>query len=442
MGWVEDAKDLKFNQGKSWSETARGVAKYFPGMDQVEILEKVRYKLRKSPEYMQSKADCDNGQCEYPKKDEILSDGSRRSYRILELRKNHTYTPEELLKLHWFDPPEDWELIEAKSNVWNGMTGKKRNNELVELWQSTVRVRPKVPGVTMAMIDKYLESKKFREPKPPTKPLQYDPSGEILEIDSPDLHNGLLSWQPETGADYDIRIAEERFKQVMFDIKSRCAGRKLKKITFVTLGDILHVDNDNQTTTKGTPQQVDGRIAKIFNITCDMFIDAFTMLGNIAPLEVVYLPGNHDRVTGYMLLKAISLAFKDDKNITFDTSPNPQKHRLWGNVLVGFVHGDIANKNMGTWLQDRARRDYGLAKFVEVHAGHYHTEKTKERYSAKLHEDTITEDIGGVVIRYLPTISNVSYWEHLGGYPFGTKTMVSYVWNEKTGLRDVWYSNV
>jgi hypothetical protein len=452
-----EAERLTLDEGFSWQEAADELNRLYP--EEKFTYNRVRGIVRKGDRWKagerskrkpsENKArerkpeECQgHGEREYPKSDKINKDGSRESFRILEIYKNHIYTPDELLKLHGFDPAEEWELIDAKSNIWNGTTGKQRNNELVELRQSTVRAKPKKSGITFSDVDHYFDTKQFTRSKPIVNPLQYDPNGEVLEIDAPDLHNGLLSWEPETGADYDIHIAKERFLQVMYDIKERCVDKKYKKIAFATLGDLLHVDNDVQTTTKGTPQQVDGRIAKIFDITCDMLIEGIDILESIAPVEVIYLPGNHDRVTGYMLLKAISLAYRFDKNITFDTTPNPQKHRLWGKVLVGLVHGDIANKNMGTWLQDRARKDYGQAQFVEVHAGHIHTEKRKEIYTIRQQEDTTTEDIGGIVIRYLPTISNSSYWEHLQGYPAGCKTMMCFVWNEQTGLREMWYSNV
>ena len=90
---------------------------------------------------------------------------------------------------------------------------------------------------------------------------------------------------------------------------------------FITLGDILHVDNDNGTTTKGTQQQMDGRMAKITECAEDMLIDAITILGNIAPVEYIYLAGNHDREFGYMLARSVSNVFRNDPNVTCDISP-------------------------------------------------------------------------------------------------------------------------
>ena len=259
-----------------------------------------------------------------------------------------------------------------------------------------------------------------------------------MEIDLPDLHSGLLAWRKETGEDYDIHIAKESFYQCIYDIVDRCKHKRLKKIIFVTLGDLLHFDNDNQTTTKGTFQQADGRLTKIFDATMDMLIDGITIIGDIAPVEVVYICGNHDRTTGYMLLKAVENAFRRDDNVQFDTEPNPQKFRRFGKVLIGWTHGDMQKQNMSGWLQQSARAEYGQSEFAEVHAGHYHSLKAIETKR----DLTQTEDSGGIIIRYLPTICNASYWEHQQGYISALKTMMCFVWNEETGLREMWYSNI
>jgi UDP-2,3-diacylglucosamine pyrophosphatase LpxH len=169
-----------------------------------------------------------------------------------------------------------------------------------------------------------------------------------------------------------------------------------------------------------------------------MLVDSITMLGNIAPTEVIYISGNHDRLIGYALMKAVAMAFRKDANVTFDTASDPQKFRLVGITLIGFTHGDMPAKNMASWLQHRARKEYGMSLFAEIHAGHFHTTKTVE---AK-RDVNQTEDIGGIIVRYLPTICNASYWEHQQGYVSGLKSVVSFVWSEENGLREMWYGSI
>lgn len=327
-------------------------------------------------------------------------------------------TPSDVVEQHGLDTEQ-----------WKVMSYRSQKND------SRLTVKPRMPGITFEEIDQYFDSRKFDCAKTVTYHYQYDPEGEILEIDMPDLHSGLFSWHKETGEDYDVKIASHRFQCCMNDIIDRCRGRRFKQILFVNLGDFMHIDNDRQETTKGTFQQSDGRTAKIFDYSLDMLIDGITMLGNIAPVEVVYVPGNHDRVTGYMLFRSIEMAFRNDGNVTFDVTPDPQKFRLVGNTLIGWTHGDMPQKNMARWLQGTARKEFGLSRFAEIHAGHFHSERKRE---LKLTDD----DDSGIIIRYLPTICSSSYWEHQQGYMSASRSVISYVWNETNGLREIWNSNV
>ena len=54
----------------------------------------------------------------------------------------------------------------------------------------------------------------------------------------------------------------------------------------------------------------------------------------------------------------------------------------------------------------------------------------------------IEEGRSGMIVRYLPTLCASSAWEHHKAYSKEPKTVVSFVWNENTGLRDIWYSNI
>lgn len=426
--WKETITDM-WKQGSTFSEIADVVLKEFPEKTWEQAYYKGRDHIRTTKEYQdRKKVDKLQSSIEYK------SDGSIISEKFITVRDGEEMTPDFLLEAHGLKKGL-WEVTSYKNNIWNsqGKDGKQI------MYQSKLSARPTAQGLSFIDIDKYFQNKTFKYDKPLTKPLQYDPSGQILEVCLPDLHSGLLAWRKETGADYDVHIAKERFFKCIYDIRDRCINQYFKKIIFVTLGDLLHFDNDNQTTTKGTFQQADGRMAKIYDATLDMLIDGITVLGEMAPVEVIYIQGNHDGVTGYTLLKATEKAFRNDPNITFDTEPNPQKHRLIGKSLIGWVHGDMPKQNMGAWLQESAREEYGKSEFAEVHAGHFHSQKTREKKSLDYMQ---TDEHNGIVIKYLPTICNASYWEHKQGYAKGVKTVMSFIWNEKTGLRTTWYSNI
>lgn len=361
----------------------------------------------------------------YKETTEYNSNGNLTSDKVIELKDCDKNNPNALLKAHGFNK-EEFELVSAKNSIWNQ---NSKENGITNLYASKITVKPRSKNeITFDDIEDYFETKKFKTIKELTKPTNYDPSGEILEVTLPDLHAGLFAWEEETGNNYDIHIAKENFLKCFNDIIERSNGRKFKKILFVTLGDLLHVDNDAATTTKGTAQQIDGRITKVYNIVLDMLIDAIEILGNFAPVEVIYTSGNHDALLGFTLIKSVEKAFRNDENITFDNSPNPRKYKKFGNVLLGWLHGDVNEKNISEWLQVEARKEFGETLFAEVHAGHRHHQQTIEK--------------NGMIVRYLPTICASSAWEHSMAFNKNVKTVISFVWNEKCGLRDMWFSNI
>lgn len=418
MGWHEDAVTLSV-QGLELLEIVERLSHYWPNDTRTQVRKRLWLYLNR-----QEGKQTEKQTVEY-------SDECIVSTKFIELQQGVALSPTEIMEIHGFDPLK-WKVKYCINNFWNSQL---KGGMLQVSYQSKVTLEPIEQPFDFDAIDAYFGTKEFKYDKPLTKAESYDANGEILEIDLPDLHAGLLSWREETGQDYDIHIAKDRFYQSIYSIRDRCVGRKFKKIVFATLGDLLHIDNDKQTTNKGTFQDTDGRLAKIVDATLDMLIDGITVLGNIAPVDVVYVCGNHDRNTGYLLMKGVEKAFRFDNNVSFDTAPNPHKYRRFGVALVGFTHGDMPRKNISGWLLQNARKEFGECKFVEVHAGHFHSQKGTEK-------PFTNESDSGIVIRHLPALCSASYWEHQQGYAQSVKTVVSFVWSETNGLRDIWFSNI
>lgn len=352
-----------------------------------------------------------------------FSNGTYIYDKTIEVAAGTPITEEIIMAAHNLDP-DKWEVVSFKSNFWQSQA---KDNNVIELYQSKVTVKPKViDSMSFDIIDNYFNNKNWNIPAFNIVPFKYNESDEYLDINFCDSHLGLLSWRNETGTDYDLHIASERFIQVFLDIVKRCKYRKFKSINFATLGDILHIDNYKNETAKGTRQDVDGRLSKIFDIGVDTIIQCInTLLELECPISYTYTCGNHDTFSGYALAKCVEKAFYNNPNVTFDISPMPQKVKQYGNMLVGYCHGDMVSKNLGEWLQKKYRKQFGECKFAEVHCGHLHSEAVKENC--------------GVLIKHLPSICESSYWECSEGYS-SDKGLMAFVYNENTGLRETWYT--
>ena len=349
------------------------------------------------------------------------------SEKIVDLDEQDIRDPNKLLVAHGFDP-KNWIIVRAN----NSRTHKYSASADISCYSSRITVRPKNANeISYDDIDRFFE--KFNPSNTVSiNPKQYDPDGEFLEVCIQDLHMGELAYAQEAGEDYDTSIARKRLENCVADIFERAKGRKFKRVVLALLGDILHVDNLEGTTTKGTRQDVDTRPTKIFDETLDMLIKTIELLGSIAPVTVVNIPGNHDKFSSYMLCKSMEMAFRGDDKVVFLNDPNPRKWVRFGNVLIGYAHGDMKPNAVTEWLSNECP-EWSLAKYREVHLGHLHSLQTMKK---------IEDNKYGLIARYLPALCSSSAWEHSMGFPNSQRGMMSFVWHEDKGLREVWYSNI
>lgn len=341
-------------------------------------------------------------------------DGSYTSDKLIEMSEAEMKDDRFLLIAHGFDP-EKWVLSWAKSNRWHGPTSDGQQI----MYQSKITVRPKtIDDVSLddvlGMFQKKASITKLIVPK-----VSYSQSDEVLEIDVCDLHFG-------SDANHN---PEERFERAISDVINRIGKRSFNKIYLPLLADIFHYDNFQKATTAGTIVTTDGLSPyEIFDLGIDSFVRVISRLSEIAPLEVLYIAGNHDRMSGYHLVKTLEAFFKDNKNIQFDSEHKSRKHRVIGNSLIGWMHGDEPKARATNWLQVEAREEWGKTRYSEIHAGNFHSQSGKEE--------------GGVVLRYLPALTNIDQWHYDKAYVGAVRSMTSFVWHKELGLREIWYSNV
>lgn len=332
-------------------------------------------------------------------------------------------TPELIMKAKGLNPL-DWEVVSFVKNVWQSQT---KEGKPISLCQSKLSVKPRNPSeVTFTDIDEYFESLDLsKKVLPKVKAFKPKEEGYVAEIDVTDLHIGLFSYKPETGNTANLEQTREVFLQGMSKTMEKIKRVKCKGIYFCTLGDILHIDNDKNTTTSGTFQDADGRLSNIFDFAIDTMRAAIEMMLELkVPVHYVYTCGNHDRNTGYFLVKVLSSLYTKNPNIDFDITPNPTKSIHFGKILIGLSHGDMNKKNRGIWMLSDCRRELGESDFIEEHSGHIHDEEVKR--------------INGIICRSVLAQCGNSYWEHQQGYR-SERGMMTFMWDEDLGLDGTWY---
>lgn len=250
----------------------------------------------------------------------------------------------------------------------------------------------------------------------------------LLEIPIVDLHLGKLAYAPETGENYDYKIAQKRFMFVVEDIYNKAKERPIDKILFVVGSDFFHFDGKTVTTTDGTPQDADLRWQKLFAIGNEMLIRAIDLLATKAPVEVLGIPGNHDHTTAFYAIKYLQAWYKNDATVDVSKNIMTRKYIEFGKNLIGFSHGDKEKNRIYGAMSIEAPEAWGRTKYREFHIGHEHHEQTNEH--------------SGIKLRRLSSLSGTDAWHFEKAFIGSIKSTQSFVWDKEKGLQEILFANI
>ena len=190
----------------------------------------------------------------------------------------------------------------------------------------------------------------------------------------------------------------------------------------------MHYENYEGTTPLGKNiLDVDDRLPKLIEATLEVNIKAVYECRKLAPVEVVWIPGNHDPISSLWLCLAMKHHFKNDKYVSIDTSPAVRKARLWGNLLVGWVHGIAGREN--AWANELAQAFpelWGKSKFREWHYGHKHKKNETKTFPVSTQ--------GGVLLRQLTALSPIDAWHFSHLFTDAVPGGEAFLWSKDKGI--------
>ena len=342
---------------------------------------------------------------------------------------------EEAIEFYNIDT-EKWDVVEctfvtqeqvsAPRAVGSSEEGWSRKDNRVRITQFcnvSIKCRPKAPVLVAA--EKLVENilAKIDDHAPQYQPFPYikiRKYSKMLEINIPDLHVGKMCWKPESGENYDLDIAVRLYHTAIEDLLSKTSHIEFDKILYVLGNDLMHTDGQNGTTFSGTRQDVDSRHQKIFLETQDMIVRSIERMMPIAPMEIVFVPGNHDTQSVFFMGQVIKSWFRNAKNVMVDNEPMSRKIKEWGNSMIGLTHGDkenITKLSMAMATQDRQM--WGRTKYCEIQIGHWH-------------KKALEGEEFGTRVRTLPSLAPADAWHFGNAYTNNVRSAEALVWDKET----------
>lgn len=225
-----------------------------------------------------------------------------------------------------------------------------------------------------AMVDALSESLPREEPVLPI--LRHGNDDLANQFTITDLHMGMLSWGEETGADWDMKIAEKLLYDWFAAAIRQSSDAKLAILA--QLGDLLHYDShESVTPAHRHVLDSDSRYQKMVRaiIRAKRRL-ARMLLETHEHLHMIEADANHDPAGGAWLREMLAAFYDSEPRVTVDTSPSTYYAYEHGLTSLFYHHGHKKKiKQVDTVFAGKFREIYGRTKFAYGHTGHLHSDE-------------------------------------------------------------------
>lgn len=252
----------------------------------------------------------------------------------------------------------------------------------------------------------------------------------LAELAPFDAHIGKLIWGQGVGEkkqDYDVDIAARRYVQHVHKMLERVAPYKPERIVLVVGNDFFNINSRDMETANGTLQKTeDSRLHRTWRMAKQALEECIDSCLELGPTHVLFVPGNHERERLFYFGEMIAALYCRTEGVTIDNAPAVRKYMRWGKVLIMFTHGNEEKiDSLPLVMAAERREDWGQTVYHEAHIGHFHRKRAWKYMPI--------EEIGGVIVRALPSLTNTDEWHYLKGYVGNVKASEVLLFHKSQG---------
>lgn len=260
--------------------------------------------------------------------------------------------------------------------------------------------------------------------------------GLLAEVGIVDTHFGKLCWVEETGNNYDLSAARRIFDGTIDRFAERLQGLDIGHIVLPVGHDCINFDGYDGATFGGTPQDNDGRYVKVVRTAIGCYRRAVEMLREIAPVTLLGVPGNHDRLSAWWVLESLGGIFERAPDVKIDNRPTTTKFFRYRQNLLMHTHGDKRPPyGYALKMLSEAPKDLLFeTSYREVHLGHFHNASGKEPFSYG--------EYHGVGVRTLPSGTGNDAWHTESSWTKSNRASETYLYVPEGGIDSILRCNV
>jgi hypothetical protein len=234
-----------------------------------------------------------------------------------------------------------------------------------------------------------------------------------------DYHIGQLSWGRETGAAWDLKIAENLLLASFLHMVE--TAPKAKSCVVCLQGDQLHTDGLLPLTpAHKNVLDADGRFSKIVAAAIRVIrriVDH--ALKRHEAVHLVICEGNHDEASSVWLRHMFAALYENEPRLTVNDSELPYYAYQHGDVMLGFHHGHkVSNEDLPILFAAQFPKMWGATTKRHIHCGHRHHIDEKE--------------YNGVTVTQHPTLAARDAHSARGGY-IANRSAMAVTYHERFG---------
>ena len=320
------------------------------------------------------------------------------------------------------DRSVQWEVTDGK--VTHGSVDDSGKLLVVPLHTVRVWLSRKTEEIRNNLVvdDLVIKAKKY-SPKIAKIKYKKEKEGHLFELGLPDLQLGRLVAAEDAGHDLNPEMQIKKADAVVDRLISYASHFNVTRVLFPVGNDFFDTNSAEMSTAHGTPQQDDVRWKRTYKLGCDFIVRTTEKLMQLAPVDVLVIPGNHDEDKIFHLGEYLDAWHHNNKNVVVDNRPMKRKYYMFESNLIGLTHGYYEKNNKLDSLMAYEVPDlWARSQFREWHLGDKHHKVDMVLKTNELEN--------GVVVRILRSLATPSVWEFDKGLVGSLKAAEAFIWQK------------
>lgn len=271
-----------------------------------------------------------------------------------------------------------------------------------------------------AIIKQFIDSMAQDLPKvPKIKYTKKNPNTDWIPwINIGDGHLGMVAYDKEVGANFDLKIAKAELCAAVQDLIDTAPD--CERVVIQDMGDMTHYENiDGVTEASGHNLDCDGRYSKMIDvyIACMRFI-VEAALKKFKYVDVIINQGNHSRKNDLWMARLLRAVYENQNRLSVIDNESVFIPYRMGNTFVMSHHSDKCKPaKLADVMATDFSQDWGEATYRYIDIGH-------------IHHRMVAKEMAGCTIESWNQLAAMDKYAHDGGWR--SRQCLTMVYRSKT----------